>query len=548
MAIMTADNVAVQAQGFGSLPALRQLGLMIGLAVSVALGVTVAMWSQTPNYSMLYGNLTAKDLSEVTSVLNTSGIQYQLEPSSGGIMVPAEKIHEARMKLANSGFSGNSDDGYELLDKDQGLGSNRFLLKARYQRALEGELAQSIAKLGMVQSARVHLAIPKQSAFARKSSRPTASVVLNLYPGRSVNDVQTAGIINIVASSVPGLDSESVSVVDDKGRLLSSKGSQSDMMLSSTQFDYTRKLEDRFSRRIIEIISPIVGVEGVRAQVVAEVDFTSQEETKEIYSPEKNAVRSEQLFEQNSSKQGPAGIPGALTNQPPAGGTTEAAGEQAAGVNGNNSSRTLRNYELDRTISHVRQSPTTLKRLSVAVIVDYRSVVSKKGKVTREPLSEEEIQYVTQLVKEAVGLNEQRGDTLNVVNTQFKLPEEVEPLPEAPIWEQPWVLNVAKQALGGLFVLFLVFGVLRPMLSNLARQGENNAAALAALPSGEYVPASQAGNDRVTLSNQNAAGGAQLPPGQQPNGQQLMDMASGIVNEDPKRAAQVLNTWVESDG
>ena len=547
MAIMTADNVAVQAQGFGSLPALRQLGLMIGLAVSVALGVTVALWSQTPNYSMLYGNLTAKDLSEVTSVLNSSGISYEFEPSNGGIMVPAEKIHEARMKLANSGFSGNSDEGYELLDKDQGLGSNRFLLKARYQRALEGELAQSIAKLNMIQSARVHLAIPKQSAFARKSSSPSASVVLNLYPGRTINDVQTAGIINIVASSVPGLDSEQVTVVDDKGRLLSGESGPSNMMSSGSQFDYTRKLEESFTRRIIEIISPIVGVEGVRAQVVAEVDFTSQEETKESYSPEQRAVRSEQLFEQNSNQQGPLGIPGALTNQPPSGGSTEIATGEASGSAGNNSSRTLRNYELDRTISHVRQSPTTLQRLSVAVIVDYRSTVDKKGVVTREPLSEEEIKYVTALVKEAVGLNEKRGDTLNVVNTQFKLPEVVEPLPELPIWEQPWVFGVAKQALGGIFVLFIVFGVLRPMLTNLATQGKNSAAVQAALPAGEYVPASETGDDRVTLSNQ-TAGATALPGGAQANGQQLLDVASGIVTEDPKRAAQVLNTWVEADG
>jgi flagellar M-ring protein FliF len=547
MAIMTADNVAVQAQGFGSLPALRQLGLMIGLAISVALGVTVALWSQTPNYSMLYGNLTAKDLSEVTSVLNSSGISYELEPTSGGIMVPAEKIQEARMKLANSGFSGSSDEGYELLDKDQGLGSNRFLLKARYQRAQEGELAQSIASLNMIQSARVHLAIPKQSAFARKSSKPSASVVLSLYPGRTINDVQTAGIINIVASSIPGLDAEQVTVVDDKGRLLSSNNGDSEMMMSGKQFDYIRKLEDRYARRIIEIISPIVGVEGIRAQVVAEVDFTSQEETKESYSPEQKAVRSEQLFEQNSNQQGQLGIPGALTNQPPAGGSTEIATQQGADSSGNNSSRTLRNYELDRTISHVRQSPTTLKKLSVAVIVDYRSVVDNKGSVTREPLSEEEIQYVTALVKEAVGLNETRGDTLNVVNTQFKLPEAVEPLPELPIWQQPWVFNVAKQALGGIFVLFLVFGVLRPMLTNLATQGKNNIATQAALPAGEYVPASEAGDDRVTLSNQNAAT-ATLPGGSQANGQQLMDIASGIVTEDPKRAAQVLNTWVEADG
>jgi len=351
----------------------------------------------------------------------------------------------------------------------------------------------------------------------------------------------------MVASGVPGLDSERVTVVDDKGRMLSSKGNQSNMIGSSGQFDYTRKLEESFTRRIIEIISPIVGVEGVRAQVVAEVDFTSQEETKESYSPEQKAVRSEQLFEQKSNQQGPLGIPGALTNQPPSGGSTEIATGQESGSAGNNSSRTLRNYELDRTISHVRQSPTKLQRLSVAVIVDYRSIIGKKGVVTREPLSEEEMKYVTALVKEAVGLNKKRGDTLNVVNTQFKLPEAVEPLPELPIWEQPWVFGVAKQALGGIFVLFIVFGVLRPMLTNLATQGKNSAAAQGALPAGEYVPASETGDDRVTLSNQNA-GAAALPGGVQANGQQLLDVASGIVTEDPKRAAQVLNTWVDADG
>ncbi|HHJ36643.1 MAG TPA: flagellar basal body M-ring protein FliF [Gammaproteobacteria bacterium] len=547
MAIMTADNVAIQAQGFGSLPALRQLGLMLGLAISVALGVTVALWSQTPNYSMLYGNLTAKDLSQVTTALNNSGISYKLEPGSGGIMVPSEKVQEARMKLANTGFTGNSDVGFELLDKDQGLGSNRFLLKARYQRALEGELAQSITKLNMIEGARVHLAIPKRSAFARKSRSPSASVVLNLYPGRSLNDVQTAGIVNIVASSVPGLESEHVTVVDDRGRLLSSTGDQSDMTLSSSQFDYTRKLEDRYTKRIIDIISPIVGSEGVRAQVSADIDFTSQEETKESYSPEQKALRSEQLFEQNSTQQGPVGIPGALSNQPPAGGSTDKTSEQAAGSTGNNSSRALRNYEIDKTISHVRQSPTVLKHLSVAVIVDYRTTVGKKGKVTREPLSEDEVNYVKALVKEAIGLDEERGDTLNVVNTPFQLPEEVEPLPEAPIWEQPWVLTVAKQALGGLFVLFIVFGVLRPMLSNLAKQGQSSAAAIAALPAGEQAAALGKDDDRLTLSNQNA-GVSALPAGQQGNGQQLLDMASNIVKEDPKRAAQVLNTWVEADG
>ncbi len=540
MALVTAENVTVQAQGFNSLPGLRQLGLMIGLAVSVALGVTVAMWSQTPNYSMLYGNLSAKDLSQVTQSLDSTGIKYKLDPGSNGILVPADQLQQARIKLAGTGLSIGSEVGYELLDKNVGLGSNSFLLKARYQRALEGELAQSISKLNMVESARVHLAIPKQSAFARKSSKPAASVVLNLYPGRVIDDVQTAGIVNIVASSVPGMDTEQVTVVDDKGRLLSSKGGQSNMMLSSTQFDYTRKLEESYVRRILDIISPIVGNEGVRAQVVADVDFTALEETKENYLPDQKAVRSEQLFEQSANQPAVMGIPGALTNQPPAGGSTNKAqnnSNQTAMASGNNSSRAVRNYEIDRTISHTQQAPTKLQRLSVAVIVDYRTTVSKKGKVKRQPLSEEEMQFVTALVREAVGLNEKRGDTINVVNTQFKLPEEVEPMTEPPIWEQAWVLNLAKQILGGLVVLLIAFGVLRPMLSNLAKQGKGTVATMAALPAGEQLEQLPAGEDRLTLTNQSPA-----------DSQQLKTIASTMVKEDPKRAASVLNTWVAADG
>ena len=540
MALVTAENVTVQAQGFNSLPGLRQLGLMIGLAISVALGVTVAMWSQTPNYSMLYGNLSAKALSQVTQSLDTKGINYKLDPGSNGILVPTDQLQQAKIELAGTGLSIGSDVGYELLDKNVGLGSNSFLLKARYQRALEGELAQSISKLNMVESARVHLAIPKRSAFARKSSKPAASVVLNLYSGWVIDEVQTAGIVNIVASSVPGMDAEQVTVVDDKGRLLSSKGSQSNMKIISTQLDYIRKLEENYVRRILDIISPIVGNEGVRAQVVADVDFTALEETKENFLPEQKAVRSEQLFEQSANQPGVMGIPGALTNQPPAGGSTDKRqnnANQAAIATANNSSRAVRNYEIDRTISHTQQAPTKLQRLSVAVIVDYRTTVSKKGKVKRQALSEEEIQFVTALVKEAVGLNEKRGDTINVVNTQFKLPEEVAQQEEPPIWEQAWVLNLAKQLLGALVVLLIAFGILRPMLSNLAKQGEGALSTIAALPAGEQVQHLPAGEDRLTLTNQNPT-----------DSQQLKDMASTMVKQDPKRAASVLNTWVTADG
>lgn len=540
MALVTAENVTAQAMGFGSLPALRQLGLMFGLAVSVALGVTVAMWSQTPNYSMLYGGLTVMDMSQVTDALDKAGIGYQLEQGSGAILVPADRVHEARMKLATQGLPQGGDIGFELLEKDQGFGSSSFLQKARYHRALEGELAQSISKLDAVQSARVHLAIPKKSVFARKNAATAVSVVLHLYPGRVLEEAQVAGIINMVASSVPELDAEHVTLIDQKGRLLSKAGSHGDMLLSSTQFDYTRRVEERYVQRIIDIISPITGLEGVRAQVVADIDFTSQEQTRESYLPEQAAVRSEQLFEESSDQAGPAGIPGALSNQPPPAGTVSpqpGLQTETASTPQRSTSRAIRNYELDRTISHTRQSPVSLRRLSVAVVVDYHTSKTKKGKIEKTPLEAAELERITALVKETVGLSETRGDTINVVNTPFQLPEEVEPLPEPPIWEQPWVLGLAKQLLGGLAVLFIAFGVLRPMLRNLATHGKNAAA-----------------DAQAQLANQNAgqlalADGSQGMMNRGPaDRQQLMEMASTMAKDDPKRVAQVLNGWVASDG
>ena len=307
------------------------------------------------------------------------------------------------------------------------------------------------------------------------------------------------------------------------------------MLLSSTQFDYTRKLEERYVKRIVDIISPMSGSEGVRAQVVADIDFTSLEETKESYLPEQKAIRSEQLFEQKSNQGGASGIPGALSNEPPAGGSLSVVegGQGADTSSGSNSSRTVRNYEIDRTVSHTRQSPVELKRLSVAVVIDYRSTVSKKGKVTRKPISDDEMLRLTNLIKEAVGLNEARGDTINIVNTPFQLPEEIEALPEPPVWEQPWAMGLAKQLVGGLVVLLIAFGILRPMLSNLSTHGKNIVEQYDALPQGGQM---RNGDDQLTLSDQSS-----------PTGQQLKNVANSMVKEDPKRVAQVLNTWISSD-
>jgi flagellar M-ring protein FliF len=533
MAVVSGENVVAQVAGFGALPALRQVGLMVGLAVSVALGVTVAMWSQTPNYSMLYGGLSAKEMSQVTQALDAAAIKYELESGNGSVLVAADRIHEARMKLASIDLAVGGEVGFEIMEKEQGFGSSSFLQKARYNRAIEGELAQSISKLNIVESARVHIAIPKQSVFARLNSKPTVSVVLKLNGGRRLDEMQVAGIVNMVASSVPELEAEQVTVIDQRGRLLSSTGGDSNMELSSTQFEYRRKLEERYVQSILNIVGPIVGIDGVRSQVVADVDFTTQEQTTESYQPDQNALRSEQLYEEKGSMNSAAsGIPGALTNQPPAAGTTEGViteGEAEAVTNMNKTTRAIRNYEMDRTISHTRQSPASLKRLSVAVLLDHRSIYGNRGAVTKEPLTEEEIQRITSLVKEAVGLDEARGDTINIVNTPFQQPAIVEPIPEAPLWEQPWVLSLARQLLGGLAVLVIAFGILRPMLNKLATQGRP---ALASGQGGQLA----LGEDQLALGNQAPI-----------DINQLKELAGSIAREDPKRVAKVMDTWVSSN-
>ncbi len=560
MALVSAENMSAQATGLGALPAVRQLGLLVGVALTIALGITVAMWSQTPNYSVLQADLSARALAEVTQSLDSAGIEYSMANGGRTLLVPVEKLNQARMKIASQGVSIDGDSGYALLDKEQGFGTSSFMQKAQYNRALEGELAKSISKLVVVESARVHLAVPKQSAFARKHSKPAVSVVLHVQPGRVLDDRQVAGIVNMVASSIPGLEAEHVTVIDQKGRLLTQSGS-SDMMLSSSQFNYTRRFEEDYVKRIVEIVSPIVGIEGVRAQVVADIDFTSQEQTRESYLPEQMALRSEQVFEERSGKAEMAmGIPGALSNQPPSAGTIDenviGAETRGAGNSGRSSSRAVRNYELDRTISHTRTSPTTLQRLSVAVVVDYVDGVDEEGNAKRVPLDAETIAHITSLIKESVGLDETRGDTINVANVPFQLPAEVKPLPAPPIWEQPWVMNLAKQVLGGLGVLFIAFGVLRPMLKNLSTHKPDTTSEAAA--SGEMMPQAQleaqaagGGEQQLALGDGQAQAGNALGGGNEAKGlsneQQLIELASTIAKEDPKRVAQVMTSWVEED-
>ena len=547
MALIKAET----AQGFSALPALRQLGLMIGLAASVALGVAVVLWSQKPSYSLLYGNLTEQDSAQVLEALQKSGIPYKVDDGSGAVMVPSGKVHEARLKLASEGLPKGQGIGYELLDKEQEMGASQFIEQARYQRALEVELARSIGTMRDVKAVRVHLAIPKRTVFIRKRDKASASVVLELYPGRTLGDQQVAAIVHLVASSIPSLSPERVTVVDQNGTLLSNGMNDRTMAMTSNQFNYTRKLEETYRQRIEELITPIVGPGRVRAQVVASLDFTHTEKTLEQYNPDLPALRSEQVIEENraNANTNAQGVPGALSNQPPAeqnaaapAGEAEAQGTSSARQT---SKQAIRNYELDKTISHIVSPGARLQRLSVAVLVDDLRKVNDNGEVTRTPLKPEEIQRITTLVKDAVGFDARRGDTVNVINAAFHVPEQPEPLPEPPIWEQPWVWDVGKQALGALFILIMVFGVLKPILRSLAEKGEamQQQMATAGGPPGTLPP----GEGEAQAALPGAPAQENLPPPENQVDKHL-EVAKEMVKEDPARVAQVVRGWVGNDG
>ncbi len=546
MALVKQETV----QGFQGLPALRQIGLMIGLAASVALGVAVVLWSQEPNYTVLYAGLSNKDAGEVVEALKKTGIAFEVDQNTGAVMVASNRVRDARMELARDGLPEGSAMGFEMLQKDQGFGTSQFIETARYQHALEGELSRTISTLRNVESARVHLAVPKRSVFLRDRASPTASVMLDLYSGRSLGEEQVAAIVHLVSSSVPHLEPEKVTIVDQRGNLLSNGSEGDGMAPSSGQFSYNRKMETIFTDRIRKLLEPIVGPGRVRATVNADLDFTVTERTRESYNPDLPALRSEQVSEDISSdSSGPSGIPGALSNQPPEQATLQdpnaPEGDAAASSSsGNRSKRSVRNYELDKTISHTRLASGSIRRLSIAVVIDNKQELDENGELVSKPWSDDELDRFTKLIKESVGFDGQRGDSVNVINVSFVPPDEPEALPEASLLEQPWIWDVAKQAVGALGLLIVVFGVLKPVMRSLAEKGAQGMQQNAALAAGGGVDA--AGQDQLSLSGGNPQQPQLAAP--QMGYEQHLETAKGVVNEDPKRVAQVVKNWVGEDG
>ena len=403
-------------------PVMKQVGFLLAIAASIALGGYVMMWAISPSYQVLFSGMEPVESSEVITVLQQLNIDYKLDPATGALLVPASKVQGLRLKLAASGLPRSSSQGMDMLDEEQGFGTSQFVERARYKRATEQELARSIAELYNVSSARVHLAIPKQSVFVRERKSPSASVVVNLYAGRNLDRSQVEAITHMVASSISNMESKDVTVVNQKGKLLTQGDVEAGVGRSDSQMQYSQKIEKNYIRRIEDILSPIVGLDGVRAQVVAEIDFTVTEQTQERYNPDFSAVRSEQLQEDNRvGAAGEFGVPGALSNQPPGGGVAPevATGEEGEAIitqPGSSHKSSTRNFELDRTISHTRLAPGSIKRLSVAVLVDERRTRDAEGNVVSEALSESEMTRINALVMDAIGFNKARGDSLNIVN------------------------------------------------------------------------------------------------------------------------------------
>jgi len=519
----------------------RQLGIGLLLAGAVAIAVVVFLWSQSPDYRTLYGDLEQRDSAQVAQSLDEAGIGYRLNPATGAIEVPHDNVHQARLHLAAEGLPRGAGTGFEMMEDESGFGVSQFMERARYHSALQTELSRTINSLDSVQSSRVHLAIPEDSVFVRDRREPSASVFLNLYRGRSLSEPQVAAIVHMVASSITDMPEQRVTVVDQRGRLLSDRGDGQRGADTDEQFDHARRLERAYVERIEDILSPIVGNERVRARVTADLDFTRFEESRETYDPDTIAVRSEQESEDPRPGAGARGIPGALTNQPPGlidEEDLEVEAEQA-GVPAAIARRVIRNYEVDRSVSHTVQALGRIQRLSVAVVVDDWATQDEDGEPVRNPLNEEEVERLETLVQEAVGFDAARGDTVSVVNQSF-IEREVEELEDPAFWEQGWFRELMRQLLGAFLVLVLIFGVLRPGIRSLASGRKREQAQTATADERQQLSHSGADDDRQSDESP-AAFQLSKPKAYD----EKVAAAKGMVSEDPKRVAQVIRNWVK---
>lgn len=541
---MAEDNpTPTLAQTLGRLDSRQKISLMVAVAATIALLVGMWIWGQTPEYRVLFSNLSDRDGGAIIDALQQQNIPYKFSDGGGALMVPANQVHEMRLRLASQGLPKGSLVGFELMENEK-FGTSQFLEQVNYQRALEGELARSMQTLAAVQAARVHLALPKPSVFVKEQLKPSASVVLTLFPGRTLDPSQVNGIIHLVASSVADMPAKNVTVLDQSGSLLSPNKEGSDTPLDATQIKYVHQVEQDYIKRIEAIVTPLVGADNVHAQITADIDFSQAEQTAETFGPNQPpneaAVRSQQTLEsRNGGGQNPAGVPGALSNQPPVPATApivipaSAVTEAAGGTGATSRKEATTNYEVDRTIRYTKLPVGSIKRLSAAVIVNNRMTTDKNGKTVSKPLSDSEKEQITTLVKDAMGFDASRGDSLNVLNSAFSEEKEA-PVAEIPLWKQPEMIALAKDALRYLIIagigLYLVFGVIRPALKNIEK---------ARL---------QAEEEKKRLAEETAAAlGYPITAEGQSEYDDGLKSIKQMAQDDPKVVAAVVKEWVSKE-
>lgn len=558
-----AQNPTFRLEQFSQLSNQKKLGLIVAAAAIIALLAGALMWSQTPNYRVLYNNVSDQDGAAIISALQQMNVPYKFSESGNAIMIPEKQVHEVRLRLAGQGLPKGSLPGFELME-NQKFGSSQFLEQVNYQRALEGELARSVQSLSAVQSARVHLAIAKPSVFSREKQQPSVSVLLNLHPGRVLSVEQVSAIVHLMSSSVPNLPVKNVTVVDQNGNLLSTQNdNKQDTRFDAKQLEYIQDIEENYIRRIETILTPITGAANVRAQVTADMDFSRIERAEEIYRPNNTesdtaSIRSQKTLESTSiGSKMDGGIPGALTNRPPepAAAPIEAGGKKADNANAENDEAANKapplptdkkkestiNYEVDKTVQHTQQSSGNIKRLTAAVVVNYRKKADENGEVSYEPLTAEEIKEINNLVKEAMGYNEKRGDSLTVTNSLFN--SDTVPVLDVPLWKDPDVIMLAqeigKQLLIAVVVLFFLLKIFRPFLRNLAQ------ATVPALPD----KTSNVAADGTTMEQlPGQINEAAIHAIQKTIFEENLKKAKQLALDEPAIVANVVKDWVTKNG
>ncbi|PKL99500.1 MAG: flagellar M-ring protein FliF [Gammaproteobacteria bacterium HGW-Gammaproteobacteria-9] len=511
---------------------LRQVGLLVGLAASVAIGFAVVLWSQQPDYRPLLGSLAGMDANQVMETLAAADIAYTVEPNSGALLVKANDLARARLKLASAGIApADSNIGFEILDKDQGLGTSQFMEATRYRRGLEGELGRTISSLNNVKGARVHLAIPKSSVFVRDERKPSASVLVELYPGRALEPSQVMAIINLVATSVPELNKSQITVVDQKGNLLSDQQELTELSMAGKQFDYSRRMESLYTQRVHNILQPVLPPQGVPGALSNQPPGPATAPEQANQAAAAGAVAPGQpLLDANGQQ-----IMDPATGQP-----------MLAPFPADKREQATRNYELDRSISYTKQQHGRLRRLSVAVVVDDQMTLNAAGEMVRVPWTADDLARFTRLVQDSVGFDASRGDSVSVINTAFVADSFGETFEEIPFYSQPWFWDVVKQVLGVLFILVLVFGVLRPVLKSLTNPSSGKELQVANGPGDlgdEEGLESGLSNDRVSLSGpQNI-----LLPSPSEGYEAQLNAIKNLVADDPGRVAQVVKEWINAD-